>query len=49
MNYLNPLFWFGLDKENDRIMALNSGISRDEDMWIIYKNGIVNCLTGEIY
>ncbi len=28
-------------------MALNSGISRDEDMWIIYKNGIVNCLTGE--
>ena len=28
-------------------MALNSGISRDEDMWIIYKNGIVNWLTGE--
>lgn len=47
MNYLNPLFWVGLDKENDWIMALNSGISRDEDMWIIYKNGIVNCLTEE--
>lgn len=47
MNYLNPLFWVGLDKENDWIMALNSGISRDEDMWIIDKNGILNCLTGE--